>query len=585
MKRIPLLLAIAMLAAPALAQPLTTAFTYQGELQAAGQPAQGPHDFQFLLFDAAAGGGQVGPTLCVQSLQISGGRFTVELDFGPQFSGQPRYLEVWTRTSSGLGCSNTAGFVSLSPRTPLTAAPGSLYSLAAGAAVTAGQLNGQPASFYTNAANLSSGTLPDARLGANVVRTDVAQTFTSAPGFAAPPLFLAAPGTSPFFVNSITRVDNLNADLLDGLDSAAFARLGEPNSFTAAQQVQSSTFAALALSGSSALGTLVSLTGSATGVRKWDLVTSGDGHAEGGGKLLVRDAGVSGSRVAIDSSGNVGIGTASPQARLDVHGAVRAGGGVLFADGSVQHRAYQTSPPVISGLPAGSTFSVQLGGSAVTFTGEYALERPMTIIGGQYAYAGPLVGSEITVRRPRTGNQDWLNWTTSQQLVPFSMTLSAPPTTMTWSSNVSVATVRLIAVGGVLMEEADLRPVQIPLALQVQSLSPASPPSGDLPDVSCELDSVPVSGAVAFGSVRGLDPVTTGTRPGPVVWLRANPLTDKVLREYFIDHTPSVYPAARVIAGGSLYWSSGSSALSNSRFRLADDGLPIVEYKLLLNFQ
>lgn len=37
---------------------------------------------------------------------------------------------------------------------------------------------------------------------------------------------LLATGTSPFVVASTTRVDNLNADLLDGLSSAAFALIG-----------------------------------------------------------------------------------------------------------------------------------------------------------------------------------------------------------------------------------------------------------------------------------------------------------------------------------------------------------------------
>lgn len=40
-----------------------TAFTYQGRLVDAGNPAAGVYDFQFRLFDAAGGGSQIGGTL------------------------------------------------------------------------------------------------------------------------------------------------------------------------------------------------------------------------------------------------------------------------------------------------------------------------------------------------------------------------------------------------------------------------------------------------------------------------------------------------------------------------------------------
>lgn len=51
MLRLALAAALA-LASSALAQPLSTAFTFQGELASAGSPATGTYDFKFLLFDA-----------------------------------------------------------------------------------------------------------------------------------------------------------------------------------------------------------------------------------------------------------------------------------------------------------------------------------------------------------------------------------------------------------------------------------------------------------------------------------------------------------------------------------------------------
>ena len=42
--------------------PLTTAFTYQGQLKDGGMPATGAYDLQFRLFDAANSGNHVAGT-------------------------------------------------------------------------------------------------------------------------------------------------------------------------------------------------------------------------------------------------------------------------------------------------------------------------------------------------------------------------------------------------------------------------------------------------------------------------------------------------------------------------------------------
>lgn len=158
------------------AQPLGTAFTYQGELRSSGTPAAGPHDLRFRLYDAASGGTQIGSAVCSDNVAMSEGRFTVVLDFGAQFTGQQRFLEIEVRIDTGLNCAEPAGFVPLTPRQPLTASPHAIFALNAGDAATAatattalnatnaGQLNGQPATFYQNATNLSAGTIPSARL-------------------------------------------------------------------------------------------------------------------------------------------------------------------------------------------------------------------------------------------------------------------------------------------------------------------------------------------------------------------------------------------------------------------------------------
>jgi len=54
-----LMLGLGLAATPAFAQPLGTAFTYQGRLVDGGSPATGSYDFQLILFDAPVGGSQV----------------------------------------------------------------------------------------------------------------------------------------------------------------------------------------------------------------------------------------------------------------------------------------------------------------------------------------------------------------------------------------------------------------------------------------------------------------------------------------------------------------------------------------------
>ena len=119
-----LALAFALVAWPAAAQtPAGTAFTYQGRLSDAGSPASGSFDFQFALFDAPVGGGQVGATLDVPALNVTTGLFTASLDFGAlAFGASARWLEVRVRPA-GAG-----GYTTLAARQRITAGPNALFA-------------------------------------------------------------------------------------------------------------------------------------------------------------------------------------------------------------------------------------------------------------------------------------------------------------------------------------------------------------------------------------------------------------------------------------------------------------------------
>ena len=130
-----------------------TAFTYQGRLNDGSSPANGTYDLTFALHSAANEATQAGGLVTKNSTAVSNGLFTVSLDFGNQFPGADRWLEIQVRTNGA------CAFTALAPRQPLTATPYALYAPSAGTAANAGSV----------AAAGIIGTIPLARLPATVV--------------------------------------------------------------------------------------------------------------------------------------------------------------------------------------------------------------------------------------------------------------------------------------------------------------------------------------------------------------------------------------------------------------------------------
>lgn len=127
MKRMMLTAAVvAMLAGVAQAQPLTTTFTYQGILNDAGALANGTYDLQFKLFNASAGGAQQGATLTRADVLLVDGQLVTTLDFGAQYTGQRRWLQIEVRPGA------SAGAYTILPRQELTVSPHAAYAMTAG---------------------------------------------------------------------------------------------------------------------------------------------------------------------------------------------------------------------------------------------------------------------------------------------------------------------------------------------------------------------------------------------------------------------------------------------------------------------
>ena len=116
-KRAIILLVIALaLAANAFGQ--SSAFNYQGRLNDAAAPANGTFQFQFKLYDAAAGGSQIGGTFTDAAVTVTNGVFSTTLDFGAAaFSGADRYLEIAVRKTAG------DPYTTLTPRQKVSSVP------------------------------------------------------------------------------------------------------------------------------------------------------------------------------------------------------------------------------------------------------------------------------------------------------------------------------------------------------------------------------------------------------------------------------------------------------------------------------
>jgi hypothetical protein len=179
-----------------------TAFIYQGRLNDSGAPATGSYDLRFAIYDSTNSPGTLiaGP-LTNSATAVSNGLFTVNLDFGPGvFIGPARWLDIGVRTNGSAGA-----FTVLSPRQPLTPTPYAIFANTAsnvtgivpstGVAGTYGNVVAfnNPANQFVgsftgngtslsnlNATQLTSGSVADARLSANVPLLNANQTFSGA---------------------------------------------------------------------------------------------------------------------------------------------------------------------------------------------------------------------------------------------------------------------------------------------------------------------------------------------------------------------------------------------------------------------
>jgi hypothetical protein len=173
--RVALTIGLWIAAGPLAAQGVGSAFTHQGRLLDAGSPASGPYDFRCILYDAAAGGSQVGPIVTLDDVAVADGLFTIGLDFGAgAFRGNARWLEIAVRPGTSTGAYTVVG-----SRQEVKPAPHALWSAAADSTPWTG-VTGKPAGFADNVDNDSGGTVTGVATGAGLTGGPITSSGTIA---------------------------------------------------------------------------------------------------------------------------------------------------------------------------------------------------------------------------------------------------------------------------------------------------------------------------------------------------------------------------------------------------------------------
>ncbi len=153
------------------ARAQTTAFTYQGQLSSSNAPANGIYDFRFRLFDS--GSNVVSAPLTNSSVGVTNGSFIVTLNFGATiFDGSDRWLQIAVRAFG-----DTNAYTALSPLQQITSTPYAIRAINATSASNAVFLTAP-----LQGTNII-GTIRATNLPPNVAFLDSNQIFTASNTF------------------------------------------------------------------------------------------------------------------------------------------------------------------------------------------------------------------------------------------------------------------------------------------------------------------------------------------------------------------------------------------------------------------
>jgi hypothetical protein len=321
-RHIPAMLML--LALPVLNHPLSTAsaqgtaFTYQGQLQSGGRPANGSYDLVFTLETNSITGVPLAGPVTNSAVSVTNGLFTTVVDFGAAFTGTSNWLEIAVSTNGA----NL--FFTLAPRQRVTPVP------------------------YAITAENVAGTLPLNQLPAGVALLNGGNNFTGNQTFNGGNIGV---GTGSPFTQLANTPNNIYGTDGYGVGFKSLAWSSDGYGYTAGFFDP--------YTGSLANGVVIGIAGTAG--RILDLNAAGN------------------SVMVVNGGGNVGIGTDSPslpltvmaddtgyvdakqvliQTKSDPNKQLELGYGVNGNYGSIQAYQQQTGPRPLALQPAGGAVGI-----------------------------------------------------------------------------------------------------------------------------------------------------------------------------------------------------------------------------------
>ncbi len=340
------------------AEPMGTAFTYQGQLYNEGYPANGRYDFQFKLYDGndPCDANPIGGDVDVADVNVVDGYFTVKLDFGSDvFTGDGRWLGVGVRPTD----MNDSNYTPLNPPQEVTPTPYALQTrgIFVDDAGNVGIGTTGPSTKMDIQGNLivgSGGTFTNtegwesvvdlygasnSRLSARTSIVDNRFTAHNTGGFAGGPAGIVGTRSNhslEFITNGIRRMTvksdgfvGIGTEFTPAYDLDIAKDDPNGNVFFVLHNLDGANpdkYMAYGIYGSNYLGTLFGLpvAGQAT-IHSGGPTYLSIGTLHSNPLILGTN---NAERVRIDSSGNVGIGTTSPTEKLEVNGNLKVTGNI-----------------------------------------------------------------------------------------------------------------------------------------------------------------------------------------------------------------------------------------------------------------
>jgi len=109
----------------AFAQDYPTAINYQGQLFDQGQPVTGNYEITFRIFDAQIDGLMLAAPVTLSGVQVLGGQFFAEVDFGSDVFAEPH---LWIEISAKSTSDASGSIITFAPRQKISSAPRAINS-------------------------------------------------------------------------------------------------------------------------------------------------------------------------------------------------------------------------------------------------------------------------------------------------------------------------------------------------------------------------------------------------------------------------------------------------------------------------